>query len=71
MPTFAEVLALAKGHERKTGRTIGVYPETKHPTYHQKAGLALEANVLVRRSRRFGWNHRNAPVFIQSFEVAT
>ena len=52
---------------RKLGRTIGVYPETKHPTYHQRLGLALEPR-LVRTLQHAGWNRRNAPVFIQSFE---
>jgi glycerophosphoryl diester phosphodiesterase len=69
VPTFEEVLALAKRAKARTGRTIGVYPETKHPTYHQQRGLALEDKV-VRALARVGWNHRQAPVFIQSFEVA-
>jgi glycerophosphoryl diester phosphodiesterase len=69
VPTFDEVLALAARAKGRTGRTIGVYPETKHPTYHQQRGLALEGKV-VRALARVGWNHRQAPVFIQSFEVA-
>ncbi len=68
VPTFAEVLALARATAKKTGRTIGVYPETKHPTYHQRAGLALEEKVVAALAAA-GWNHRRAPVFIQSFEV--
>ena len=69
VPTFVEVLTLAKRAQKLTGRTIGVYPETKHPTYHQKVGLALEHRLLQALSA-FDLNHRNAPVFIQSFEVA-
>jgi glycerophosphoryl diester phosphodiesterase len=69
VPTFAEVIALAQRAGKREGRTIGVYPETKHPTYHQQRGLALEAKV-VRTLAAFGWNRRSAPVFIQSFEVA-
>ena len=69
VPTFVEVLTLAKRAQKLTGRTIGVYPETKHPTYHQKVGLALEHRLLQVLSA-FDLNHRNAPVFIQSFEVA-
>ena len=68
VPTFFEVLTLAKRAQRLTGRTIGVYPETKHPTYHQRAGLALEPRLLQALAA-FDLNHRNAPVFIQSFEV--
>ena len=67
IPTFEEVIQLAKKKSRQVGRVIGVYPETKHPTYHKQLGLALEG-ALVRELREAGWNHRGAPVFIQSFE---
>ncbi len=69
IPAFEEVIELAKRKGREEGRTIGVYPETKHPTYHQRLGLALE-DRLLRVLQREGWNHRSAPVFIQSFEQA-
>ncbi len=69
IPTFDEVLDLARRGRRLTGRVIGVYPETKHPTYHKSVGLPLEKNV-VRTLARHGLNRKNAPVFIQSFEVA-
>ncbi len=69
VPTFSEVIELAKLARWKQGRVVGVYPETKHPTYHKSRGLALEPKV-VDVLRRHGWNRRNAPVFIQSFEVA-
>jgi glycerophosphoryl diester phosphodiesterase len=68
IPTFVEVLTLARLASNRTGRIVGVYPETKHPTYHQQAGLPLEEK-LVRTLAAFGWNHQRAPVFIQSFEV--
>jgi glycerophosphoryl diester phosphodiesterase len=67
IPTLDEVLALAKAEGRKRGRTVGVYPETKHPTYHKLLGLPLERR-LVDSLRRARLNHRNAPVYIQSFE---
>ncbi|MFZ2972419.1 MAG: glycerophosphodiester phosphodiesterase [Ferribacterium limneticum] len=69
IPTFDEVIALAKLKSAETGRVIGIYPETKHPTYHQKLGLPLEDKLLAALTRA-GWNHRHAPVFIQSFEQA-
>lgn len=69
VPTFAEVVELAKRARSRYKRVIGVYPETKHPTYHQQRRLALEPK-LVAVLRQYGWNHRSAPVFIQSFEVA-
>jgi glycerophosphoryl diester phosphodiesterase len=41
IPTFEEVIALAKRKSHELGRTIGIYPETKHPTYHKSLGLPL------------------------------
>jgi glycerophosphoryl diester phosphodiesterase len=67
IPTLEEIIALAKRKSKEKGRTIGIYPETKHSTYHRSIGLPLEA-TLVRILRAAGWDDRNAPVFIQSFE---
>jgi glycerophosphoryl diester phosphodiesterase len=67
IPTFDEVIALAKRYSKRYGRPIGIYPETKHPTYHRQLGLALEPKLL-RALDMAGWNKRRAPVFIQSFE---
>ncbi len=67
IPTFDEVIQLAKRKGKEKGRTIGVYPETKHPTLHKNLGLPLEQRMLDVLTRH-GWNYREAPVFIQSFE---
>jgi glycerophosphoryl diester phosphodiesterase len=67
IPTLEEVIALVKRQSRKRDRRIGIYPETKHPTYHEDLGLPLEGR-LVAALRRAGWNGWRAPVFIQSFE---
>jgi glycerophosphoryl diester phosphodiesterase len=69
IPTFDEVIALVKRKTDEKDRPIGIYPETKHPTYHQSIGLALEDRLLD-ALKRAGWNRREAPVFIQSFETA-
>lgn len=69
VPTLEEIIALAKRKAAEKGRLIGIYPETKHPTYHLALGLPLEDRLLHALTRA-GWNHRRAPVFIQSFETA-
>jgi glycerophosphoryl diester phosphodiesterase len=69
IPTFKQVLRLARREGHKRGRAVGVYPETKHPTYHQQLGLPLERR-LVDALRDAGLNRRRAPVYIQSFEQA-
>ena len=68
IPTLAEIIALAQRRSADTGRTIGIYPETKHPTYFAKIGLGTD-RLLVDLLRRAGWDGTDAPVFIQSFEV--
>jgi glycerophosphoryl diester phosphodiesterase len=67
IPTFDEVLDLAQRMGEARGRPVGVYPETKHPTYFRGLGLPLE-DRLLESLQRHGWNRRDAPVFIQSFE---
>ncbi|KQM63355.1 glycerophosphodiester phosphodiesterase [Sphingomonas sp. Leaf17] len=69
IPTLAEIIALAKRRSTETGRTIGIYPETKHPTYFAQIGHPTDL-LLVAALREAGWDSDRAPVFIQSFEVA-
>jgi glycerophosphoryl diester phosphodiesterase len=69
VPTLAEIIALAKRRSHELGRTIGIYPETKHPTYFASIGHPMEVR-LVAELRRAGWDKSTDPVFIQSFEVA-
>ena len=68
VPTLEEVIDLAKSKSIEKGRTIGVYPETKHPTYFKSIGLPLELRLIDALAAN-GWNSKDAPVFIQSFEV--
>jgi glycerophosphoryl diester phosphodiesterase len=63
VPTFQEVIDLAK----RAG--VGIYPETKHPTYFDSIGLSLEEPLLA-ALRANGLDSRKAKVFIQSFETS-
>lgn len=69
IPTLDEIIALAKRASHESGRTIGIYPETKHPSYFASIGLPLEER-LAAKLHEAGWDRADAPVFIQSFEVA-
>lgn len=79
VPTFEEILSLVHGveeqrdtHARQLGlpapRHIGVYPETKHPTYFAGIGLPMEKK-LVSTLEHYGYKGRNGLAYIQSFEV--
>lgn len=69
IPTFEEVADLAKSQTTLKGRTIGIYPETKHPTFHNSLKLPIDDKLLEMLSKK-GWNNSSAPVYVQSFEVA-
>jgi glycerophosphoryl diester phosphodiesterase len=69
VPTFQEVIDLVKRLSKELHRDIGIYPETKHPTYFRDEGLPLE-ELLVKTLDRNGLNRRGAKVFVQSFEVS-
>ena len=79
IPTLDEILELvaaanrlrahaAQARGQPAPAAIGVYPETKHPTYFARLGLALEG-PLLQGLHRHGYEGRSAPVFIQSFET--
>lgn len=68
IPTLQEVIDLARANSLRLGRTIGMVPETKHPSYFQSIGLPLEGPLLEVLARN-GLNQAAAPVLIQSFEV--
>jgi glycerophosphoryl diester phosphodiesterase len=69
IPTFEEIIQLVKDKSTEKGRVIGIYPETKHPTYHADLGLPLEDKLLGMLDKA-GLSGADAKVFIQSFEVS-
>ncbi len=68
IPTLTEVLQLVRTESRRAGRTIGVAPETKHPTYFDSIGLSLE-EPLVRALKQFHLDGKRSKAVLQSFEV--
>lgn len=77
IPTFDEILELADSLSRELGRGIGVYPETKHPSWFAREGTRLDGGpiacdlgaALVARLDATGFTDPGR-VFIQSFECA-
>jgi len=76
IPTFKEVLILLSDYERRTGKQIGVYPETKHPTYFEHEGCYLDGEAIGQSISLKLVSELKAQefidpcrVFIQSFEV--
>jgi glycerophosphoryl diester phosphodiesterase len=69
VPTLQDVIDLAERLSDELGREIGIYPETKHPTYFRSIGLPLEP-PLIKTLRKNDLDGRHDPVFVQSFETS-
>jgi glycerophosphoryl diester phosphodiesterase len=69
VPTLQEVIDLVRALSRELGRPIGIYPETKHPTYFRSLGLPLEPPLVATLGAN-GLDGAGARVFVQSFEPA-
>jgi len=70
IPSLQEVIDLARSESVRVGRSVGIYPETKHPSYFRAIGLPLEEPLLAALAAN-GLDRADAPVFIQCFEVAS
>ena len=69
IPTLEQIIELADQHYQKTGKIIGLYIETKHPTYFQQQNLALENSLLMSLAKH-KYTREIAPVYLQSFEIS-
>ena len=68
IPTLEQIIELTEAHYQKTGKIIGLYIETKHPTYFQKQNLAME-DPLLKILSKYQYTRDIAPIYLQSFEV--
>ncbi|MGN3974973.1 glycerophosphodiester phosphodiesterase family protein [Tsuneonella sp. SYSU-LHT278] len=70
VPTFAEIVALVRAKKAETGRTVGLYPELKHPTFLLQQGID-SVDLLVAALKKDGLlGGTEVPVFVQAFDVA-
>jgi glycerophosphoryl diester phosphodiesterase len=68
IPTYQQVIDLAKSESRRLGRTIGTYPELKHASHFAALGLPMEGR-LADMLKKNGLDSPTAPVFVQCFDV--
>jgi glycerophosphoryl diester phosphodiesterase len=80
IPTFEEVLELVAAADAQRAAEararglpppprIGIYPETKHPSWFASLGLHFDERLLEALNRH-GYSKRSDPICLQSFEVA-
>ena len=68
IPTLEQIIELAEKNYKKTGKMVGLYIETKHPTYFQQQNLSLE-DPLLKTLAKYSYTRDIAPIYLQSFEV--
>lgn len=66
IPTFEEAIQLVQGLNASTGRTVGIYPELKDPSFYKDQNLPFAETVLEVLSR-YGYEGATAPIYIQCF----
>ena len=66
--TFQQVIDIARAGSARSGRTIGVCPELKHPSHFEAAGVPME-DIFVTALEANGLTAADAPILIQCFEV--
>lgn len=66
--TLVEELELVRGLNRSLGRTVGVYPEIKHPDWHREHGVDLGEKLLA-VLHSFGYSRRDDSAFVQCFDA--
>ena len=69
VPTFSEIVSLVRAKQAETGRTVGLYPELKHPAFLLQQGID-SVDLFVAALEREGLDGKAIPLFVQAFEVA-
>jgi glycerophosphoryl diester phosphodiesterase len=67
IPVYQEIVDLAKSESARLGRTIGTYPEMKHPIFLKSVGLDV-GTALLAALRANGLDSKDAPVIVQCFD---
>ena len=65
VPTFEEAIQLIQGLNKSTGKNIGIYPEFKQPSWHEKEKLEGGEKILLDILQKYGYTEKN-PEFLSS-----
>ncbi|MFQ3610954.1 MAG: glycerophosphodiester phosphodiesterase family protein [Fimbriimonadales bacterium] len=67
IPTLEEMIRLVQHLNRQLNRSVGIVPEMKAPTFHQREGKPMEEPVL-KVLDAMGYQGRNGQAIVQCFE---
>lgn len=68
VPTLAEMIKLVQDLNARTGRTVGIVPEAKHPAFHAEHGWSLP-RVLLETLSMHGYNEPGDGCVVQCFDL--
>ena len=66
--TLEQELALIAGLNKSMRRTVGIYPEIKHPRWHHEHGVDL-AKLLLEALAAHGYDSAQSPAYVQCFDA--
>lgn len=68
--TLEEEIRFIEGLNVSTGRSVGLFPEIKQPTFHRQEGRDI-ARAVYDMLNRFGYNRKDSRCLVQCFEQTT
>jgi len=66
--TLEQELALIEGLNKSMRRTIGIYPEIKHPRWHHEHGIDLAGKLLAVLAAH-GYSNAGSAAYVQCFDA--
>ena len=66
--TLEQELALIEGLNKSMRRTIGIYPEIKHPRFHHEHGIDLAGKLLAVLAAH-GYSNAGSAAYVQCFDA--
>jgi glycerophosphoryl diester phosphodiesterase len=67
VPTLIEQIEMIQGLNKSTGKLVGIYPEIKHPDFHNSANKDI-THIVWSILKRYGYTKKGAKIFIQCFD---
>lgn len=68
--TLDEMITLVHRLNERTGRTVGIVPEMKHPAFHQEHGVDLAA-LTIESLAAHGYDDAADRIYLQCFDADT
>lgn len=70
IPSLQQFLDTVVQHNKQQSQLIGIYPEIKHPNFHQKEGYDI-VSIVHQQLLQFRSQHAMIPIWLQCFDAGS